>query len=145
MLTSVLYIGCPSYLIFSYRPPSQVPLHNLWWVFLLLVVYNPTVKSPGPRTRSLTTRQNPLTIFHWNPNSILAHAGIRIRCIEALNLIQNYDLIAITESALHKSNCDDDIRLNGFLPIHRDLPNNTTHGGVLLYCRDYLVIRERAD
>ena len=117
---------------------------NLWWIFLLIVVCNPTLKKPSPWPTSSTTRENPLKVFHWNPNSILAHAGIRIWYIEALNLICKYDLIAIAESALHKSNHDDDIKLNGFIPIRRDLPDNTTHGGVLLYFRDCLAVRDRA-
>ena len=62
-----------------------------------------------------------------------------------MNVIQNYDLIAISESALHKSNSDDEIELKGFVPIRRDLPDDTTHGGTLLYCKENLAIRERKD
>ena len=103
---------------------------NLWWIFLLIVVSNPRLLNPGPAPSPL--RKYPLKILHLNPNSIIAHDGARIRAIEALNTIQNYDVIAITESALHSSISNDVIQLNGFIPIRRDLPDDITHGGVLL-------------
>ena len=31
------------------------------------------------------------------------------------------------------------------MPFRRDLPDDTTHGGILLYCKDSLAIRERKD
>ena len=107
--------------------------------------FYPGWKNPGPRCASSISRSNPINILHWNLNSLLAHNGIRLRCIEALNVIQNYDVIAISESALHKSNSDDDIELKGFVPIRRDLPDDTTHGGILLYCKEslWLSVREK--
>ena len=80
---------------------SKLLYLNLWWIITLIVVYNPSLKNPGPKGASFV-RQSPLNILHWNPNSILAHNGIRIRCLEALNTLNNYDLIAISESALHE-------------------------------------------
>ena len=109
------------------------------------MVFYPGWKNPGPRCASSTSRPYPINILHWNLNSLLAHNGIRLRCIEALNAIQNYDIIAISESALHKSNSDDDIELKGFVPFRRDLSDDTTHGGIVLYCKDSLAIRERKD
>ncbi len=105
------------------------------------MVHNPKLLNRGPKPAII--RQTPLKVLHWNPDYILAHNGIRIRCIEALNLIHKYNLIAITESALHKSTSDDDIQLDGFLPLRADLPDDATHGGVLLYYRDNLAVRKR--
>ena len=90
-------------------------------------------------------RKYPLKILHLNPNSITAHDGARIHAIEALNTIHNYDVIAVTESALHTSISDDVIQLNGFIPIRRDLPDHITHGGILLYHKESLAIKERQD
>ena len=116
---------------------------NLWWMFLLIVVSNPRLLNPGPAPSPL--RKHPLKILHLNPNSIIAHDGARIHAIEALNTIHNYDVIAITESALHSSISNDVIQLNGFIPIRRDLPDDITHGGVLLYHKESLAVRERPD
>lgn len=64
---------------------------------------------------------------------------------EALNLIYRYDLIAITESALHKSSSNDEIQLDGSLAICMDLLDDASHDGVLLYYRDNLAVRERPE
>ena len=57
----------------------------LWWTFFLIFIHNPKLLNTSPRSRASAVRQNPLIVFRWNPNSILAHNGIRIRWIEALN------------------------------------------------------------
>ena len=67
---------------------SQFVYVNLWWISNLIVIRNPDLKNPGPRSASSTFRPNPITILHWNPNSILGHNVIRTRCIEALNEIK---------------------------------------------------------
>ena len=89
-----------------------------WWTFLLIAISNMSLVNPGPTTN---VRKYPLKILHLNPNSITAHDGARIHAIEALNTIHNYDVIAVTESALHSSISNDVIQLNGFIPIRRDL------------------------
>ena len=117
-----------------------------WGYFITKNLHNPKLLHPGLRSRSYNVRQNPLKVFHWNPNSrIPAHNGIRIWSIEAINQIYNYDVITIIESALHESVSDDDIHLKGFLSIRRDIPEDTIHDGILLYYRDNLAIREREE
>lgn len=75
---------------------------NLWWIVLLIAVQNSILKKNSPCLKASLPRQNPLKFFHWNTNSILAHNGIRLRCIEAINVLQKYDVIAIIESALQE-------------------------------------------
>ena len=107
---------------------------------MLITVYNPNWKNPGP-----IITKNPLKIMHWNLNSILAHNGARISILEAFNSIESYDVIAITESALHNSIQNEVIQLEGYTPIRRDLPDGITHGGVLLYHKESLAVCERPD
>jgi hypothetical protein len=83
--------------------------------------------------------------MHWNCNSLLAHNGIRIPLIESYNVLQKYDIIAITESALNDTVSDVDIELEGYIPIRKNLPPGVTHGGVLLYYKDSLAIQEITD
>ena len=40
---------------------------------------------------------------------------------------------------------DDRLALNGFLPMRGDLPHGTTHGGVMIYYKNDLALRERPD
>ena len=94
-------------------------------------------QNPGP--------ENFLTMMHWNCNSLLAHQGIRIPLIESYNLINKYDIIAITETALHDSISDESINIEGYIPIRKNLLPDVTHGGVLLYYKDSLAVKERSD
>ena len=59
--------------------------------------------------------------------------------------MQKYEIIAITESALHDTVSDGDIELEGYIPIRKNLPPGVTHGGVLLYYKDSLAIQEITD
>ena len=71
--------------------------------------------------------------MHWNLNSLPAHDFSRIPLIQAYNSIHNFHLIAITETALKDSIPNDKIDIPGYSPIRCDLPNNDSHGGVLIY------------
>ncbi len=84
-------------------------------------------------------------MMHWNCNSLLAHQGIRIPLIESYNLLNKYDIIAITETALHDSVSDESINIEGYIPIRKNLLPGVTHGGVLLYHKDSLAVQERSD
>ena len=49
--------------------------------------------------------------------------------MQEYNLIQNYDLIAITETAFNEYTSDETIEFDGHIPIRKDLPSGTTHVG----------------
>ena len=66
-----------------------------------------------------------LKFMHWNVNSLSAHDFIRIPLIQSLNSLNDYDIIAITETALNIDTPDDRLALNGFLPMRRDIPHGT--------------------
>ena len=83
--------------------------------------------------------------MHWNVNSLPAHDFIRIPLIQSLNAYNDYDIVAITETALNSDISDDRLALEGFLPIRRDLSLENTHGGVMIYYKNYLALRVRPD
>ena len=84
-------------------------------------------------------------IFHWNVNSLSAHQFQRLSLIESYNSTKNFHFIAITETALRDSDPDENIFLPGYIPLRNNLPENTTHGGVILYCKEYLAVKHRVD
>ena len=91
------------------------------WVYFLLILRSGDVhKNPGP--------SNLISIMHWNLNSLLAHNGIRIPLIESYNILHKYDIIAITESALNDTASNDDIEIEGYIPIRKNLQPGITHG-----------------
>ena len=93
---------------------------------------------PGPS-------RNLLKFMHWNLNSLVAHDGIRVPLIQSYNLIQKYDVIGLTETALNGYISDETIKLDGYIPIRKDLPDGTTHGGVMLYHKESLPVIRRPD
>ena len=64
---------------------------------------------------------------------------------QSYNLIQNYDLIAITETSLNEFTSDETIQLDGYIPIRKNLPSGTTHGGVMFYHKESLPVIHRPD
>ena len=83
--------------------------------------------------------------MHWNVNSIPAHDFSRISLLVAYNSIHDFQLIAITETALKNNIPNDKIDIPGYSPIRCDLPGNDTHGGVLIYHKLDLSVKNRAD
>ena len=61
------------------------------------------------------------------------------------NLIKKYDVIGLTETALNEYISDETIKLDGYIPIRKDLPDGTTHGGVMLYHKESLPVSRRPD
>ena len=80
-----------------------------WWTFILILMDGDIHPHPGPP-------RNLLKFMHWNLNSIVAHDGIRVPIIQSYNLIQNYDLIAISETTLNEYTSDEIIELMVILP-----------------------------
>ena len=107
---------------------------NIWCIMLLLIQSGDVETNPGP-----------LTLMHWNPNSLCAENFSRKTLIETLNFTKNYDIIAITESALHESIGNDNLKIPGYQIFRRDIPNTINHGGVLVYCKDSLSVTDRPD
>ena len=95
-------------------------------------------ENPGPAIPAFR-------FIHWNANSLPAHEYARIPLIQAYNAIHNCQLIAITESALKNDIPDEKIEIPGYIPIRCDLSSNHTHGGVLIYHKIDLSVRNRPD
>ena len=110
-----------------------------WWIFSLILMDGDVHPHPGPPPKNL------LKFMHWNLNSLVAHDGIRVPLIQSYNLIQKYDEIGLTETALSENISDETIKLDGYIPIRKDLPDGTTHGGVMLYHKESLPVIRRPD
>ena len=90
----------------------------------------------------------PLPLFkfmHWNLNSIPAHEFERVSLLQAFATQEKLNVIAVTESALKSNIPDDKIEIEGFSTLRNDLPNNDRCGGVLLYYKNDLSVKNRPD
>ena len=71
----------------------------------------------------------------------------RIPLIETFQATYDFDIFAICESSLNNSISDQDILINGFSPdpFRTDKPVNSRNGGVCLYFKENLPIKQRSD
>ena len=96
----------------------------------------------------IETNPGPPSLFrfmHWNCNSIPAHEFERIPILEAYAAQENLNLIAITESALKDSMLDEKIEINGYSILRNNLPINDRCGGVVLYYKNDISVKNRVD
>ena len=97
--------------------------------------------NPGPMM------QSPLKFCHWNLNSILSRESVKIPLIQAYNSVVNFDLIALSETYLNNSISNEAISLEGFSNdvFRSDHPSNGKRGGVCLYYKENMTIKQRID
>ena len=110
-----------------------------YYKILIILTHGDVHTNPGPSPSSL------FKFAHWNPNSLVAHNFSRIPILEAFMIKENLNLFAITESALKNSIPDRNIEIEGFSHIRNDLPPTDRCGGVLLYHRNDLPVKNRTD
>ena len=105
-------------------------------ILLLLLLSGNVHPNPGPTS---------FNFMHYNVNSLKAHTFSRVRLIESFISIQGLDLAAITETALGKDIEDNHIEIDGFNILRKDLTNNSTHGGVLVYIKNSIAYKHCPD
>ena len=94
----------------------------------------------GPKNKQV----NNLSCCHWNVNSLLAQNLSRISQTEAYNPLYSHDFICISEtySASTILEGDKSFYLNGYNLLRADHPKNTKQGGVCIYYKESLGVRE---
>ena len=99
--------------------------------------------NPGPYNKN----NQCLSVCHWNLNGIATLDFIKLSMLEAYNALHNYDLICISESFLDSSYSSNshELKLQGYELIRADHPNDTKRGGVCIYYKDHLPIKQRND
>ena len=95
--------------------------------------------NPGP------CHGNTFKFCYWNLDSIAVNDFIKIPLIEVYNSVYNYDMIALSETYLDSSIPNESVSPMGFSKdIYRsDHPNDVKRGGVCLYFKDSLAIKQR--
>ena len=109
--------------------------------YFVLLIRGDVHPHPGP------SHGNSLKFCHWNLDSIVVNYFIKIPLIEAYNSVYNYDLFALSETYLDSSITNETISLTGFSKeIFRcDDPDDVKRGGVCLFYKDNLAIKQRKD
>ena len=103
----------------------------------MLIISGNVHINPGPGQGSWD--EGMLKFMHWNVNSLSAHDSIRIPLIQSLNAHNDYDGIAITESALKHDIPDERLALEGFFYQSEVIFH---WGGVMIYYKNSLAFCE---
>ena len=112
-------------------------------VLHILLVISGIEINPGPNI----SKKSKLSFAVWNLDSIPARDFARIALIESFQASYNFDIFGVCESLVNKKINNEDILINGFSsePLRADKPENTRNGGVCLYFKENLPIKERKD
>ena len=109
---------------------------------VLLFISGTIELNPGP-----VSPQKKVSFAIWNLDSLPARDFARIPLIESLQNINDFDMFGVCESMLTTNILNEDICINGFSPdpFRSDKDLNTRNGGVCLYFKESLPIKERRD
>ena len=109
----------------------------------LLILSGSIETNPGP-TNGIKPR---LSFAVWNLDSIPARNFSRLPLIESFQAVYDVDIFGVCESSLTNQISNDVIKLNGFSPepFRSDKPDSTRNGGVCLYFKEGLPIKQRKD
>ena len=110
--------------------------------FQLLLLSGDIEANPGPKA-------NKLNFAVWNVDSLLCESSPRIPQIESLDAIKKFDIFGICETYLNDSVDPDYLNIHGFTnpPFRADCQSANEHkkGGVCLYYKDYVPIKNRPE
>ena len=128
------------------KSPRTEANNIIFFLFVLqiLLFLSGTIEiNPGPDKN----KQTNLSFAVWNLDSIPARDYARLPLIESFQSIYNYDIFGVCESMLNESTPNEHIQINGFSPdiFRADKPVDSRNGGVCMYFKENLPIKERCD
>ena len=97
--------------------------------------------NPGP------AMDKTLNICHWNLNGIASNNFMKLSLLQAQNSIHDFDIICLSETFLNTDIPSDDpsLKIEGYEFLRCDHPLNTRKGGVCIYYKDYLSLKQRVE
>ena len=133
-VTTVLEIGLLCYHCFE---SAYILLLTFVYNFSFLYCHGDIELNPGPRK----SKENTLSICHWNLNSITAHNFSKLTQLKAYISTYKHDFICLSETYLDSSIPDNLIEIEGYNLVRADHPDNIKRGGVCIYCKESLPVR----
>ena len=109
-------------------------------MLLLFLQHGDIESNPRPKNKQV----NNISCCHWNINSLLAQNLSKISQIEAYNPLYSHNLIGISGTYFNSTILEGDkgFRLNGYNLLRADHSNITKRGGVCIYYKESLGVRE---
>ena len=103
---------------------------NPLYIFSFLLCNGDIELNPGPRK----SKQNSLSICHWNLNSLSAHNFAKLMQLKA------YDFICLSETYLDSTTANNLLEIKGYNLVRADHLNNVKRGGVCMYYKESLPV-----
>ena len=116
---------------------SYLFLLTFLYIFILLRGHGDIELNPGPRK----SKENTLSVCHWNLNSITAHNFSKLTQLKAYISTYKHDFICLSETYLDSSTPDNLIEIEGYKLVRVDHPANIKRGGVCIYYKESLPVR----
>ena len=91
--------------------------------------------NPGPKRGT----SNYFSCCHWNVNSIMAHNILSL--LSAYNTLHKFDVTCISETYLDKAD-HDALSIDGYNIIRADHLHNQKRGGVCIYFKEQLKLKQ---
>ena len=110
-----------------------------WLTFISLILANDIETNPGNFVNSF------FTFCNWNLNSLAKDNFSRVKLLEALNSLYDYDIISVFETCLNSSVELPDTLLENYTFVACNNPLDTRRGGVELFYKNDLPIKIRRD
>ena len=140
------HISAPSRSIYLFLNSqlSEKTKNILFFIFvikMLLIISGSVEINPGPHV------SKNLSFAVWNLDSLPARDFARIPLIVSLQTTYDFDMFGVSESMLTENISNEDILINGFShdPFRSDKDSATRNGGVCMYFKEFLPIKERCD
>ena len=136
---NILYLGNFMTHLFYFSLLTNF-LANFSGKFEVLMLCGDIESNPGPRPNSGQS----FSICHWNLNSITAHNFSKISLLRAYNAIHNYNAICLSETYLNHGTLskNDNLKIPGYELIRVDHPPNKKQGGICIYYKDFLPVKQ---
>ena len=125
------------FLCFHYFENALLSLLTLLYMIIFLQRHGDIELNPGPRK----SKENALSVCHWNLNSISAHNFSKLTQLKAYISTYKYDFICLSETYLDSSIPNNLIDIEGYNIVRADHPNNIKRGGVCIYYKESLPVR----
>ena len=119
-------------LFYHYLEGVYITVITLLYIFVLLLCHGDIEPNPGPKK----LKKNSLSVCHWNLNSLSAHNFSKLTQLKAYISMYKHDFICLSETYLDSSTPDRLLKIDGYILVRADHPNNIKRGGVCIYCKE---------
>ena len=124
-------------LYFHYSESFLFSLLTSFYIFFLLRSHEDIELNPGANK----SKENNLSICHWNLNSVTAHNFLKLSQLKAYISTYKHDFICLSETYLDCSTPSNIIDIEGYKLVRSDHPDNIKRGGACIYYKEFLPVR----